>query len=149
IAGGGVTLLPIQAPCWILGVRAIGLYADNQTMTDDAPGASFDIYYGTRYKTVYLKFGALWDYHDEFQKIGATGSLLTKVPLLGVVTVDTAFGMGTGGPRIFPERDPIFNLRRRLVEVANYEHQIRIGKFFTENVQFGFTSNYLEFEGAM
>lgn len=149
VVGAGATLLPIQTPCWLIGVRALGVYADNQTMIEDEPGASFDLFFGTRYKTVYMKVGALWDNHDDFQKVGATGSLLTKVPLLGVVTVDTAFGLGTGGPDFFPMRDPRFNIRQRRVEVANYEHQIRIGKFWTENVQFGFTSNYLEFEGAL
>ncbi|MGL5096349.1 MAG: hypothetical protein ACRDD1_12215, partial [Planctomycetia bacterium] len=70
----GATILPYQSPCLIVGARGVASIVGNTEYLDPTGGASFDLYAGTRYKTAYLKGGALWDYQvdNDFSKVGVT-----------------------------------------------------------------------------
>lgn len=142
----GLTLLPIQTPCWIVGTRLLGTRIENLSMLGDSNGLSIDSYVGSRYKMTYFKVGSFWDWQDAFGKIGLSASVLTKVPILGFLTTDSAFAWGLGDPRFGPTRDLFFGVNPRRVANADFDMQIRVGKFFTENLQIGGTGNYYEFE---
>lgn len=146
IFAGGFTLLPYQTPCFVVGTRVLGDFVDNLSMTNDTGGFSADIFLGTRYKTTYWKFGAFYDWQDELGKVGGTCSLLTKAPIFGFLTFDTAFAAGVGPDDVGPTREPFFGVRPRRVEAADYDMQLRVGKFITPNLQIGATGNYYQFE---
>ncbi len=46
--GAGVTLLPFQAPCWLIGLRLFGGVADNHSLREDRAALSMDLFAGTR-----------------------------------------------------------------------------------------------------
>lgn len=144
VGGGGVTLLPYQSPCFIIGTRILANTISNNAMTADQAGFSLDLYGGTRYKTLYLKFGPIWDYQSTFQKTGLAFAAMDNFPLIGNLTVDSAFAFGVSSDQITLPRDPQFGLRARRVESADFDMQIRLGKFWCENFQAGATVNYYD-----
>lgn len=142
---GGGTILPIQTPCWLVGVRGMGGWADNLSVVDGEPAYSIDAFIGSRYKTLYYKVGFLMDDFDTFCKMGVAASTLTELPVLGACTADMAYGFRNLPDQIFPDsRDPV-TFRSRRVEQCEHDFQLRIGKFCTERFQIGATYNYYDF----
>lgn len=145
VGAGGFTVLPFQNPGAVIGVRMLGDYVDNESMVPDVGGFSLDLFGGTRYKATYLKLGVLWDFQDRYQKVGPEFSALTHVPLLGTLTLDSAFGFGIGAVTITPPINPV-NFRFRAVRVADLDTQVRVGRFMNRNVQLGATANYYQYD---
>lgn len=144
VAQGGATILPLQTPCYLVGLRAMGNYADQMSMIDN-PDYSFtlDLFFASRYKESYFKLGSFWDNQDPYGKFGLEFSVLQVKPILGPFTVDAAFGWGMGSPTV---TGPIVNLRPRLVECELFEVQVRAGRFWTQNLQAGVTYHYYDFQ---
>lgn len=146
VAIGGPTILPIQTPCWLFGVRGMGGYVTNLSYTDSEEVYTIDAFFGTRYKTLYSKVGFLMDDFQRHRKIGITASALTELPALGTWTADFACGFRNREDEIFPDERWPLTLRSRRVEQADHDVQVRIGKFVRENIQMGFTYNYYDFD---
>lgn len=146
---GGGTILPLQTPCWVFGVRGMAGYVDNLSMTDDTEGAySIDAFFGTRYKTLYSKIGFLMDDYEPYRKLGVTVSTLTELPVVGTCTADLAYGFRNQPDEIFVnDRDPV-TFRARRVQQCENEMQLRIGKFCSEKCQIGATYNYYDFQNT-
>jgi hypothetical protein len=143
LSAGSVTILPYQSPCFLLGFRAMGGYADNHSVTDDSETLTLDLYAGTRYKSLYFKTGAFWDTQDHFGKVGLTFSAMSNLPILGVWTVDSAFAFGSGADQ-FSMPNVAFMSRR--VETADLDAQIRLGRYLTPCLQLGCTGNYSTYD---
>lgn len=142
VLSAGATFLPYQSPCLILGTRILGNWNNNNSMVQDSGGLSLDVFGGTRYKGLYLKMGPLWDYQEQFSKVGFTVGTLYNVPVLGPWSSDLAVAWGSDGDVFGPTRDPINNLNLRRVEAANFDCQLRVGRFFSPYCQAGVTGNY-------
>lgn len=143
VFASGVTILPYQSPCLIIGTRALGSFISNNAMVADTGSFSLDLYGGTRYKDIYIKMGPFWDSQGNFGKVGFTYGALAMVPVIGNLTADCAFGWGVGTDVFGPTTDPLgFRLRR--VQNANNDIQLRIGKFCSANCQVGITGNYYD-----
>lgn len=142
----GLTILPWQTPCSVVGLRTLGGYADNMSMTSDNGGYSIDLFFGTRYKKLYHKLGFFIDDYDRWKKIGLAYSALTELPIVGTVTLDSAFGFSASDDEFFlDDRDPdTFQARR--VEQTEVDYQIRVGKFWCECFQSGLTGNYYPYD---
>lgn len=148
VGAAGATILPFQTPCYVVGSRVLGGYTDQASMIADSGVLSVDLFFGTRYKTTYFKVGSFWDWQVDMGKVGLSFSMLGKAPILGYLTADTAFAFGTGDNQIGPEREVYFGVLPRRVESADFDMQIRVGKFLNERFQVGATGNYYEFEFA-
>ena len=135
----GFTALPLQTPTTTLGLQWRGTYIENNSMTNDEWGFSIDAFAATRYKSTYLKVGPFYDYQNHFGKVGPAFSMLTNLPLVSDVTIDSAFGIGLGNDEISAD------LTRR-VEVADLDAQLRVGRYWAPNFQAGFSGNYLTFD---
>jgi hypothetical protein len=142
----GVTILPFQTPCTIVGVRVMGGYADNLSMTDDSGIYSIDGFFGTRYKRLYAKVGGFIDDYDRFTKAGITYGAMTELPIFGLITLDTAFGLRGKEDEFRRDVPGTENFRARRIEQSNEDIQIRVGRFWNECVQTGFTYNYYSFD---
>lgn len=142
----GGTILPFQSPCCVIGTRVLGAYTDQLSMVADTGALSVDLFWGTRYKTTYLKVGPFWDWQIDVGKVGVAFSMLAKAPIIEFITVDSAFGFGVGDNLIGPETDPYFGIYPRRVESADFDMQIRVGTFLSERVQVGVTGNYYDYE---
>lgn len=141
----GMTVLPYQSPCSVVGIRGMGGYADNMSVSSDTGVYSIDAFFGTRYKKLYHKIGAFIDGYDHWKKVGLAYSALTDLPILGVVTVDTAFGFSASSDS-FNTNIRGYDFRSLRVEQTKTDYQIRVGKFWNEWVQTGFTGNYYPFD---
>lgn len=146
VAVAGPTILPFQTPCMVFGVRGMGGYVSNLSYTDSEGVYTIDAFFGTRYKKLYSKVGFLMDDFQRHRKMGITASAMTEVLALGTWSADFAYGFRNREDEIFPEERWPATLRSRRVEQADHDVQIRIGKFFTENCQAGFTYNYYDFD---
>jgi hypothetical protein len=107
---------------------------------------SWDMFAGTRYKTIYLKSGAFWDYQDQFNNVGFALGMLAKLPLLGYTTIDQSLGFGTGGDFFNPANVSPVNFRQERIESSETDYQLRLGHFFTPNVQVGLTNVFQSFQ---
>ena len=145
--GGGVTFLPLQTPCLLVGVRGLGYAVTNNNTIQDRGAFSWDFFLGTRYKNLYLKGGPIWDYQEQWTKVGFTFGALTKLPVLGYTTAETAWSWGTGGDVFGPQRDPV-TLRSLRVEDAESNFALRLGHFFRPNLQIGCTGTHRTFDFA-
>lgn len=143
LSAGTVTILPYQSPCFLLGFRALGGYADNHAVAPDSEALSLELFAGTRYKSTYFKYGAFWDTESHFGKVGLAFSAMTSLPVVGVWTVDTAWGFGSGNDKLFT---PSVMLASRRAEVSDLDCQIRVGRFMSRCVQLGVTGNYSTYE---
>lgn len=145
VYAAGATILPLQTPCVIFGIRGLGTYADNMSITKDTEGATADFFFGTRYKRTYLKAGGFWDWQQHWGKAGATASVMTYFPLLHVVTADFNYAYGNGtmvyGPNTATGYRQVLN--------ADYTGELRLGKFFCRELQAGFTGRYLDYNGKI
>ncbi|MBY0587868.1 hypothetical protein K2X85_11870 [bacterium] len=141
----GGTILPIQTPCWVWGVRGMGGYVDQLSMISDSGAYSIDSFWGTRYKKLYHKIGFFIDGTDRRQKIGLSYGAMTELPILGTVTFDSAFGFRNSDDSLFPEVRDSITLRSRRVEQSDVDYQFRFGKYWNEHVQTGVTFNYYPF----
>lgn len=142
----GMTVLPFQTPCWVFGVRGMGGYVDNESMTSDGVAYSIDAFAGTRYKKLYHKIGWFIDSYNDWNKIGLAYSAMTELPILGVTTVDTAFGFRSSNDQFKPGifQPSTFNTLR--IEQAQTDYQFRVGHFWCEQVQTGITGNFYSWE---
>ncbi len=141
----GGTILPIQTPCWVWGVRTMGGYADQLSMVSDSGAYSIDSFWGTRYKKLYHKIGFFIDDYDHWKKLGLSYSALTTLPIVGTVTLDSAFGFRSSSDEIFEDVRDSITLRSRRVEQTDVDYQFRVGKFWNEYIQTGVTGNYYPF----
>jgi hypothetical protein len=138
----GGTIIPIQTPCWVWGVRSLGGYADQLSMVSDSGAYSIDSFWGTRYKKLYHKIGFFIDDFDRWKKLGVSYSALTELPILGTVSFDSAYAFRSTSDELFPEVRDSITLRSRRVEEADADYQFRFGKFWNETLQTGVTFNY-------
>lgn len=146
VGGGGVTILPFQNPGFILGFRGLANHIDNQSLIPDVGGFSFDVYAGTRYKHSYIKWGAFWDNQASDGKVGGSFNLMSDVPVIGNIVFESAFGFGYGPDRVGGPIGPFLLTQR--IEKQQYDIQIKVGKYLTEDLQVGFIGRYLSFRYA-
>jgi hypothetical protein len=143
---GGFTIMPLQTPCYLVGLRAMFGEEDNMSVRPDATALSFDLYAGTRYKALYSKFGVNWDHKENYGKTGLSVGFLFAAPIIHNMTIEGSFSKGYGGDIVGPERGEFFRLRR--VEVADIDWQTRIGTFLTPELQMGAVYNYNDWDFA-
>jgi hypothetical protein len=120
----------------------------NTGINNYTAGFAGDLFFGTRYKTVYMKIGSFWDYQDHFGKVGFSFGSLARLPLIGHLTLDTAFAAHTGSDLIGTDRHPQTGLNSRRVENTDLDVQIRVGHYFRPGLQIGATGNYLAYDDA-
>ena len=142
----GMTVLPFQTPCWVVGVRGMGGYVDNMSMTSDGVAYSIDAFAGTRYKKLYHKIGWFIDSYNDWNKIGLAYSAMTELPIVGITTVDTAFGFRSSNDQFKPGiyQPNTFNTLR--IEQCQTDYQFRVGHFWCEQVQTGITGNFYSYD---
>ena len=144
IAVLGGTLLPFQAPGWLVGFRGAATINGNGSDTVNLVGASTDTFLSTRYKHSYYKLGFLMDYTSKNQMFGGTFAALTRLPLIGNMTFDGAFSSGSGSDDNRLPLDPLTGRRTR-VEVARSNFQMRVGKYVTNWYQTGLSASVTNF----
>jgi hypothetical protein len=123
----------------------MGGYADQLSMVSDSGAYSIDSFWGTRYKKLYHKIGFFIDDYDHWKKLGLSYSALTTLPIVGTVTLDSAFGFRSSSDQIFEDVRDSITLRSRRVEQTDVDYQFRVGKFWNEYIQTGITGNYYPF----
>ncbi len=143
----GGTILPFQAPGWLIGFRGVAAYDGNNSVTTDLVGASTDTFWSTRYKHSYIKLGFLADYTSKAQTFGGTAALLTRLPVFGNITFDGAFSSGSGSDDI---RGPVDLATGRFARVENNENrsQVRLGKYISNWYQTGVSATLTKYRVA-
>ena len=146
VFNGGVTILPYQSPCWIMGMRLLGGYVTNASIEDDTGALSIDLWGGTRYKSLYVKSGGFWDGQESWGKAGFTASFLFDPLFMDNMVIETAFGYGYGGPEIGPEVNFDTTGRFKVVDEPDLDMQVRFGSYLSQFVEAGISLHHIRYD---
>jgi hypothetical protein len=142
VVNAGTTFTLFTNDRWGIGGRALlGAVIDDDLQ--DEVHFSGDAFAGIRLPgEIWLKGGFLYDTQDNFYKYGPTFGAVLLADAKHPITVDFAYGMGQGDPRLNQSRTG-------LLAVADDDVQLRVGTYLSPSVQVGLSGNWARWDNPV